>query len=371
MYQFQIRDHLLFFYPTIPLSIGKNIATFDLDGTLIRPLPGRSTFDRDPNNWQYWNSNVIPRLKTLISENYTIIIFTNQGGYSPKTVAKEGSNNTLIKKFTNILYNLSENGINPILYAVLGRGEVAKPYRKPEPFMWYQFLKDYNIMVHTNGSYTITGFFCGDAAGRPGDHSDCDSQFARRIGLLFFLPEQLFVHTTEQQDPIIPEITEDIEVQDPIGCINNGPQELVLLVGYPGSGKTTYANQHLGATHQIIAQDVVPSDKSKNRVSRKIKEVIREVLSVLDQGKSVVVDRTNMTKETRQPFLELAISKSIPVRIMVFDTDLETSYVRNVARAETNKQIPKVPKIVYYKMRKSYQPPDSSESLHIKVISGQ
>ena len=35
-------------------------------------------------------------------------------------------------------------------------------------------------------------FFVGDAAGRPGDHSDCDSAFAKAVGLPFYLPEAAF-----------------------------------------------------------------------------------------------------------------------------------------------------------------------------------
>ena len=35
-------------------------------------------------------------------------------------------------------------------------------------------------------------FFVGDAAGRPADHSDCDSAFAKAVGLPFFLPEAAF-----------------------------------------------------------------------------------------------------------------------------------------------------------------------------------
>ena len=35
-------------------------------------------------------------------------------------------------------------------------------------------------------------FFVGDAAGRPADHSDCDSAFAKAVGLPFYLPEAAF-----------------------------------------------------------------------------------------------------------------------------------------------------------------------------------
>jgi len=39
-------------------------------------------------------------------------------------------------------------------------------------------------------------FFVGDAAGRPGDHSDVDSGFAKTVGLRFMTPEQCFGDAT-------------------------------------------------------------------------------------------------------------------------------------------------------------------------------
>lgn len=35
-------------------------------------------------------------------------------------------------------------------------------------------------------------FFVGDAAGRPGDHSDSDKAFADAIGIPFMTPEEVF-----------------------------------------------------------------------------------------------------------------------------------------------------------------------------------
>jgi len=35
-------------------------------------------------------------------------------------------------------------------------------------------------------------FFVGDAAGRPGDHSDTDKVFAKAVGMQFYTPEEAF-----------------------------------------------------------------------------------------------------------------------------------------------------------------------------------
>ena len=53
----------------------------------------------------------------------------------------------------------------------------------------------WRAMVAMNGGVApdlAASFFVGDAAGRPSDHSDCDSAFAKAVGLPFYLPEAAF-----------------------------------------------------------------------------------------------------------------------------------------------------------------------------------
>ena len=61
-------------------------------------------------------------------------------------------------------------------------------FRKPEVGMW-------RALCAMNGGVApdlAASFFVGDAAGRATDHSDCDSAFAKAVGLPFFLPEAAF-----------------------------------------------------------------------------------------------------------------------------------------------------------------------------------
>jgi hypothetical protein len=61
-------------------------------------------------------------------------------------------------------------------------------FRKPEVGMW-------RALCAMNGGIApdlAASFYVGDAAGRPGDHSDADSAFAKAVGLPFFLPEAAF-----------------------------------------------------------------------------------------------------------------------------------------------------------------------------------
>ncbi|KAL8434234.1 hypothetical protein Efla_001999 [Eimeria flavescens] len=199
-------------------------------------------------------------------------------------------------------------------------------------------------------------FFVGDAAGRPGDHSSADLKFALNAGMRFFTPEEFFlgqgapslplVLRRLQPDAVVDGVGADTRVKgqmllgrtgkllerqaarafsaaaplDPSELLKHckamgvqaegtglklseeayvpsqqAGQELVLLVGAPGSGKTTLAERQF-PTHEVVRQDDL-----------KGKQKCIELCSLLlSGGKSVVVDRQNATREDRQPFIEVA-----------------------------------------------------------------
>ena len=60
-------------------------------------------------------------------------------------------------------------------------------YRKPGPLMLKHYEKKFGAVKYKESVY------CGDAAGRPGDHSADDLKFASNVGLPFETPEQMFL----------------------------------------------------------------------------------------------------------------------------------------------------------------------------------
>ena len=61
-------------------------------------------------------------------------------------------------------------------------------FRKPASGMWRALAaRSAGLQLDVAAS-----FFVGDAAGRAGDHSDCDLAFARALQLRFYLPEEAF-----------------------------------------------------------------------------------------------------------------------------------------------------------------------------------
>jgi predicted kinase len=87
-------------------------------------------------------------------------------------------------------------------------------------------------------------------------------------------------------------------------------RELVILVGAPGCGKTTYCRSHLGA-HARISQDEGPHT---------FDGVLRLLVELLDGGGPlVVIDRTNPSRPQREAFANAARARGCRVRIIHFD----------------------------------------------------
>lgn len=73
-------------------------------------------------------------------------------------------------------------------------------------------------------------------------------------------------------------------------------QKMIILVGLPGSGKSTYAKLLEKKGYVVISQDTL-GDRKK---------CIRATREALLNGKSVVIDRTNVSKKQRRFFLDIA-----------------------------------------------------------------
>jgi predicted kinase len=103
-------------------------------------------------------------------------------------------------------------------------------------------------------------------------------------------------------------------------------QELVVMVGLQGCGKSTWVRRHLGGTHAVVSKDHWPN--ARRRAARQ-RRVVGELLA---EGRSVVVDNTNPGPEERAPLIVAARDAGVPVRAVWLDTPLETCLARNDAR---------------------------------------
>jgi len=150
----------------------KNVICFDLDWTLVKP-----EFSKFPSNSKD-NNFMDHRTKTLlkyIKLGYHIVVFSNQK-LTPKEPLK-----FKLDRMNDIISKFKSFNIDMILLMAV-QDDIN---RKPNIGMWLQ-LKDGIVDIKA-------AFYCGDAAGRPGDFSDSDLIFAKNIGVPFYTPEQIFI----------------------------------------------------------------------------------------------------------------------------------------------------------------------------------
>ena len=77
--------------------------------------------------------------------------------------------------------------------------------------------------------------------------------------------------------------------------------EMILFVGLPGSGKSTFYKNHYFNTHLRISNDLL---RTKNR-TQKLLDFCRET------NMSFVIDNTCTTKEVRKRFIEYCNSEDL------------------------------------------------------------
>ncbi|KAK3346958.1 polynucleotide kinase 3 phosphatase-domain-containing protein [Lasiosphaeria hispida] len=332
-----------------PPSKRRKIAAFDLDSTLIATATGKKHAG-DAADWKWWHHSVPGRLRELYNdEEYQVVIFTNQGGLTlhpdPKSKPPKSLQNRVASFKQKCSVVLSQLDLPVTLYAATGKDM----YRKPRPGMWNEMKDDYELdesdIDHENC------IFVGDAGGRiaelkgaPKDFSCSDRNLAHNIGIRFQTPEEFFLGKKPREfardfDPkTIPFAEQDDN--DGIVFEKKNEKDMILFVGNPGAGKSTFFWRHLEPLgYERINQDIL---KSKDKCFKAAADLLKD-------GESVVIDNTNPDPSIRAQWIELASKHKVPIRCVWFKTPMQLCEHNDAVRSlnkllnpESRQSLPKL-----------------------------
>ncbi len=111
---------------------------------------------------------------------------------------------------------------------------------------------------------------------------------------------------------------------------------LVLILGVPGSGKSTFAVNHF-PLDSIVSTDALRREISNNPSNQLISNkafllAARLVEERLKRGALTVVDAQNLTEVTRKAFVDKAKAQGVAVHVIAINVDVETAVERDKAR---------------------------------------
>jgi predicted kinase len=127
------------------------------------------------------------------------------------------------------------------------------------------------------------------------------------------------------------------------GGLHNNMKKLVLLIGIPGSGKTTLASTLIGKGFERLCADDIRLELYGNEAEQgNPKEVFtiffERLESLLALNKDIVIDNTNVKFEHRQQIIDRANKfQYTDIQLWVLDVPLAVCLERNKKR---ERQVP-------------------------------
>ena len=303
---------------------GIKVVFADLDHTLITPK-GKHVFPKTIDDWKWKDDTIVPKLKDMYNNmGYEIVIVSNQ-----KKMTREE-----VKTKIQMIYDDLQ------LPFVFLSGHSDLYYRKPQLGLW-EVLIEYIFKDINNIDYP-SSIFVGD--------STADLYFARNINIkflhteLFFagIPNKDFAKIEEKKHPLTEWVSDS--VKNILPSFKKSSKRVVIMVGSPASGKSFYSHE-LETTHGYLR--INKDDMKSDAVMLKVFDL------GLKNGRNIVIDGTNPTKESRSKWISTAQKASYEITIVWMNFPMYVVEFLNNYRIAKNKNqnshVPAVAMRVYYK----------------------
>ncbi|MEQ8188537.1 MAG: ATP-binding protein [Candidatus Eremiobacterota bacterium] len=144
-------------------------------------------------------------------------------------------------------------------------------------------------------------------------------------------------------------------------------QEIIILIGFPGSGKTTYCREKLPDYIRISLYELIRMVGGNKKVAKKLE--MKCIERTLDMGFNVVIDRANLTGRRRKKIIDFARKKNVHVKAVWFSVEEHIWQERNKRRKSPEKESsPRVSEPEIEAMKKEFEEPSVNEGFDELVI---
>ncbi len=127
-------------------------------------------------------------------------------------------------------------------------------------------------------------------------------------------------------------------------------KEILLTIGIPASGKSSYIKNKLYDSHIRVNRDMINNLAKEQTI----------LTAILSTNMNVVIDRTNLTQEVRARFINLAKMYKYNVIGLIFDTPIEVCLERNKKRNLSTR----VPEKIMKSMQSQLEQPSLEEGIN-------
>jgi predicted kinase len=146
---------------------------------------------------------------------------------------------------------------------------------------------------------------------------------------------------------------------------------LYIVVGLPGSGKSTYATNFIKDKDiEYLSSDELRAkfgsgETDQTCTNQVFGHIKRKVDEFLKDGKNVLVDATNVNRKERSDYINTTKKYGTKIVAIVFKMDRQGLIDRNKKRGEQGGRV--VPTFVIDKMLAKYEEPSYSEGIDVII----